>query len=333
MNLEQRLLLLERLGAYMISGDSEWAVVKEKASYENGWFVPEFVELQCSNIASQFLSRSALLQVKDKYQLSDHPAHRKVVGVIMAGNLPLVGIHDFISVFITGHIQKIKLSSKDMILQKHLVEKMMSWDARFQDYVSFAQMLKDCDAYIATGSNNSSRYFDYYFQKYPHIIRRNRTSVAIITGDESKADLESLADDVYTFFGLGCRNVTKLFVPRGYDFVPLLEAFKKYNHLFDHNKYKNNYDYQLAILIINGKYYMTNGSIILVESPAVFSPISQLHYEYFDDINSVKATLLNNEDIQCIVGRDFTPFGQSQCPTIFDFADGVDTLKFLQNLS
>ena len=144
-------------------------------------------------------------------------------------------------------------------------------------------MLKGCDAYIATGSNNSSRYFDYYFGKYPHIIRRNRTSAAILTGDETDEELEKLADDVYQYFGLGCRNVTKIYVPEGYDFIPILEAFKKYNYLADHHKYKNNYDYNLALHLLNKKYYMTNGSVLLIEDPALFSPISQLNYEFYKD--------------------------------------------------
>ena len=151
-----------------------------------------------------------------------------------------------------------------------MLDKLIEWDPNVNDRVAFAEMLKACDAYIATGSNNSSRYFEYYFRKYPHIIRRNRTSVAVLTGNETMEELTELADDVYLYFGLGCRNVTKIYVPSEYDFIPLLDAFKKYDHLADHNKYRNNYDYQLAVLIMNKQYYMTNDSIILHEHISTF---------------------------------------------------------------
>jgi hypothetical protein len=193
-------------------------------------------------------------------------------------------------------------------------------------------MIKNCDAYIATGSNNSSRYFEYYFGKYPSIIRKNRTSVAILTGKENKEDLERLADDVYQYFGLGCRNVTKIFIPRNYDFIPLLNAFKKYDYLVDHHKYKNNYDYNLAIQILNKQYYMTNGSILLIENESPLSPISQLHYEYYDDEKEVLQKLKNDPTIQCIVSKDDIDFGGAQCPDICDYADGVDTMAFLKGL-
>ena len=209
------------------------------------------------------------------YHIDDN-IEPKNVGVVMAGNIPLVGFHDFLCVFISGHIQTIKLSSKDDVLLKHLVEKMYSWEVTMQNYVSFASMLKGCDAYIATGSNNSAVYFDYYFSKYPSIIRRNRTSVAILTGDETKEELEKLSDDIHVYFGLGCRNVTKIFVPRGYDFVPLLQSFHAYKYFADHHKYKNNYDYNLSIMIMNNRFYMTNESTLLVENDSFFSPISQL---------------------------------------------------------
>lgn len=315
----------------MQSSDEAWAAALEKASRENGWFTPEFIDLQVSRIANNYLTSEALQQLVNTYRISE-PAAPKTVGLIMAGNLPLVGFHDFLCIFLSGHKQVVKMSSKDNILFKHLVDKLSEWDDTSAEFVSIREMLKGCDAYIATGSDNSSRYFDYYFNKYPNIIRRNRTSVAVLTGNETFDQLESLADDVYQFFGLGCRNVTKIYVPKEYDFVPLLEAFKKYNHLFDHNKYKNNYDYQLAILIINKLYYMTNGSIILRESKELFSPISVLHYEFYDHLEEVEKYLQDNSSVQCIVGKNHTGFGKAQEPGILDYADGVDTMQFLQSL-
>ncbi len=250
----------------------------------------------------------------------------------MAGNIPLVGFHDFLCVFISGNIAVMKSSSKDNVLIKDLVEKIIEWDADAANYLQFAEMLKDCDAYIATGSNNSSRYFEYYFAKYPHIIRKNRTSVAIITGNETTQELEKLADDVYYYFGLGCRNVTKIYVPVDYDFVPLIEAFNKYQHLADHHKYKNNYDYNLALHMLNKVYYMTNGSILLIEDKSLFSPISQLNYEFYTSEEEVVNSLKDNPELQCITGNNHISLGTAQCPSVNDYADGVDTMSFLTSL-
>jgi hypothetical protein len=262
-----------------------------------------------------------------------------------------VGFHDFLSIFITGHRQWIKPSSRDNVLIRHLVAQLEKFDSRVADLVSFPERLRGADAYIATGSNNSARYFDYYFGKYPHIIRRNRSSVAILTGEESHGELDRLADDVYLYFGLGCRNVTKLYVPRNYDFLSLMEAFRRYNYLTDLSKYKHNYDYQLTILILNKKYYMTNESILLVEDAAPFSPIGVLHYEYYQPGEDPLPFLVGHQDIQCVVGKgshlvatqstpispsntltSLVPFGQAQHPSLTDYADGVDTLQFLASL-
>ncbi len=332
MNLQQRLVLLQELGDYILENNEHWASVKERAQRENGWFIPEFTDLQSNHIARHYLSSTGLETFTQQYAIPSEAAASKNVGIVMAGNIPLVGFHDFMCAFLSGHRQTIKLSSRDAVLLKHLVERLVHWDPEVNDLVSFSDMLKGCDAYIATGSNNTSRYFDYYFSKYPHIIRKNRTSVSILDGNETVSELQSLADDVYQYFGLGCRNVTKIFVPKNYDFLPLLEAFKKYNYLFDHNKYRNNYDYQLALLMLNRKYYMTNGSLILLENEPVFSPIGMLHYEYYDDVRKVEDSLENNESIQCVVGRNHVNFGKAQQPGILDYADGVDTEKFLLSL-
>ena len=337
MNLQHRIDLLIRLGQYILSDDEQWQQAKEKASRENGWFIPEFIEKATQNIASFFLQREILEQWAANYKLQSTPSANsefklKSVGIVMAGNIPLVGFHDFLCVFISGHKAIIKPSSKDQVLIKHLIEKLVEWDDEVKRLAKFSEMLKGCDAYIATGSNNSSRYFDYYFGKYPNIIRRNKTSVAVLTGDETKEQLEKLADDVYLYFGLGCRNVTKIFIPNDYDFVPLLEAFRKYNFLADHHKYKNNYDYNLALHLLNKKYYMTNDSILLIEDPAIFSPISQLNYEFYSNNADLTAKLPPVQELQAIVGKNFVPFGQSQSPAIGDYADGEDTLLFLTGL-
>jgi hypothetical protein len=331
MNLDERIYLMEKLGNYLIGDDEKLESVKQKAFEKNKWFTGEFVNLAMKNISTQFLNRNKLENWISYYHIDDN-IKPKTVGIVMAGNIPLVGFHDFLCVFISGHKQSIKLSEKDSILMMHIIEKLTEWNEEVASMVQVADFLKNCDAYIATGSNNSSRYFKYYFGKYPSVIRGNKTSVAIVTGNETGRELELLADDVHIYFGLGCRNITMLYVPVDYDFVPLLDAFKKYGYFTDHTKYKNNYDYNLALLIMNNKLYMTNESIILFENENIFSPVSQLHYNFYKDKNVTLNDLKKNENFQCIVGNGLIEFGDAQQPGLFDYADGTDTMEFLLGL-
>lgn len=332
MILQERIQLLARLGEYMLNKDEEWLAVRERAYRENAWFIPEFIDHSIQQIARQFLQPELLSAWTKQYAVKDTVAQPKTVGVVMAGNIPLVGFHDFLSVFVSGHHMVIKTSSKDEWLIKHLVKKLYEWEITIQNQVSFAEQLKGCDAYIATGSNNSGRYFEYYFGKYPHIIRRNRTSVAVLDGTETDQELSLLSDDIQCYFGLGCRNITQLYLPENYDFVPLLDKLKKYEYLMDYHKYKHNYDYHLALLIMGNKYYMNNDSVILTENSSPFSPVSQVHYHFYSDKKALTNQLSGNTDIQCVVGHGFIPFGQAQHPTLTDYADGVDTMAFLQQL-
>lgn len=330
MNLQMRIKLATRLGQYILSGSPEWLDTKQRASVINPWFTPEFIDKATESIAMHFLDKEKLETWTSSYRIET--VAPKKIGIVMAGNIPLVGFHDFLCVFISGNKAIIKASSKDEVLIKHIAQKLIEWDQGVSEMIVFQEMLKDCDAYIATGSNNSARYFEYYFKKYPHIIRRNRTSVAILDGNESIEELEKLANDVHLYFGMGCRNVTKIFVPKDYDFIPLLSALKKYDRFKDHHKYKNNYDYNLALHILNGKFYMSNDSIILLESPSIFSPISQLNYEFYTDKKVVEKNLRSMEYLQCTVGHDHIPFGQAQLPSLTDYADGIDTINFLTKL-
>ena len=332
-----RIDLATRLGQYILSESPEWLETKQRASLINPWFTPEFIDMATGNIAKHFLDKQKLENWTSSYKIET--VAPKKIGIVMAGNIPLVGFHDFLCVFISGHKAIIKASSKDEVLIKHLTQKLIEWSVRtpsenkeLNEMIVFQEMLKDCDAYIATGSNNSARYFEYYFKKYQHIIRRNRTSVTILDGSETAKELEELADDVHLYFGMGCRNVTKIFVPKDYDFIPLLTAFKKYDHFKDHHKYRNNYDYNLALHILNGKFYMANESLILLENPSIFSPISQLNYELYTDKNKVEESLRLMEDLQCTVGHGHIPFGQAQIPSLTDYADGIDTINFLTKL-
>lgn len=333
MNLERRVELLKLMGEYLASGSPEWEEVEEKAAYENPWFIPRFIDFQVSHIAGAFLTPDAILEWIGKYTIPPENASPKNIGIVMAGNIPLAGFHDFLCAFVSGNRQTLKPSSKDQVLIRGIVNKLHGWDEETKTLVNFADSLKGCDAYIATGSNNSARYFEYYFSKFPHIIRKNRTSAAILSGQETPADLDRLADDVYLYFGLGCRNVTKIYVPEGYDFIPLLDAFRKYEQVTDHHKYRNNYDYQLAVMIINKIFYMTNGSILLQRNDSLFSPISQLHYDFYSGTEELSASLSKHPDIQCVVGKGQIPFGQAQRPALDDYADGVDTLAFMLDIS
>jgi hypothetical protein len=330
MKLQTRINLLQQLNNYLQSPTAEWQEVKLQAMSKNGWFIPEFIDLAVKNIVEGFLEPEALNNWIKHYKLDDNIGGKNI-GIVMAGNIPLVGFHDFLCVFISGHKQTIKLSSKDDVLLKHLIKKMCEWDNAVNEIISFAEMLTACDAYIATGSNNSAPYFEYYFSKYPCIIRRNRTSVAVLKGDETQNELEKLSDDIHTYFGLGCRNVTKIFVPAGYDFIPILKTFDRYKYFDDYQKYKNNYDYNLTIQLMNNRFYMTNGSTLLVESESMFSPISQLNYSYYDSIENLLESLRSNNEIQCIAGIDI-PFGKAQSPALNDYADGIDTMQFLLTL-
>jgi hypothetical protein len=333
MKLEQRIDLLTSLGEYLLSAEPDWEAAKSKAHAVNGWFIPEFIETAVLQIARQYLQKDALAEWAGRYAIPDVRALPRTVGVVMAGNIPLVGFHDLLCVFLSGHRQLIKPSGRDETLIRHLVDRLTIMDPEVAGWIGFAERLNGCDAYIATGSNNSARYFDYYFGKYPHIIRRNRTSVAVLTGEESWEELEALAEDVNLYFGLGCRNVTQLLVPEKYDFLRLMEAFRKYRYLADLAKYKHNYDYQLTVLILNKNYYMTNGSILLAENEAPFSPISVLHYKYYRPGEALPLLSGEQEDIQCVVGRGYVPFGGAQQPALDDYADGIDTMEFLCFLS
>jgi hypothetical protein len=329
MNLPQRISLLTRLGEYLLANGPEWQEAKQRAEQQNSWFTPSFIEHAAGHIARRWLDPAVLEQWAAAEQLPATQALPKQVAIVMAGNIPLVGFHDWLCVFMSGHRALIKLSSKDAVLLSHLFEKLQTWAPEFSKYTETADRLSGADAYIATGSNNSSRYFSYYFGKYPHIIRKNRTAAALLTGRETPEELGALADDIHLYFGMGCRNVTKLYVPAGYDFVPLLEALKKYEHLSEHHKYKNNYNYQLALHILNKSFYMTNGTVLLIEQESIFAPISQVHYEFYQTEAEAIEKARSLTDLQCLVGAGSLPLGSGQHPAIDDYADGVNTLAFL----
>lgn len=332
MNLQERIELLARLGAYMGSNDPNWEAARRKAYVENNWFTEDFIRLAADNIRHSYLQRPALERMARRYAIPDTQAAPKKVGLVLAGNIPMVGFHDLLCTFLAGHRAMVKISSKDAVLLPHLIGRAIAWVPEAAEWLVPSERLTGCDAYIATGSDNTARYFEHYFGAYPHIIRKNRTSVALLDGSESSEELEKLADDICQYFGLGCRNVTQVWVPEGYDFKPLLTALDKYKALEHHNKFRNNYDYQLAMHILNNQFYMTNGTVLLAENPSPFAAISQVHYQSYTDRAAAENALRERADIQCIVGHGHTAFGGAQCPALDTFADGVDTLRFLLSL-
>jgi len=330
MNLQTRLNSFFSLKDRLLDVNNEGLIQAKASAYnQNSWFLPDFIEKAIDQIARQFLTKEALIEWTATYpQLADKMTHKKV-GIVMAGNIPLVGFHDLLSTLIAGHTAVVKLSSKDTVGMEYIIHTLIEIEPLWKDHIIVQSHLKDCDAYIATGSNNTSRYFEQYFGKYPHIIRSNKTSIAILDGRESPTDLDLLADDMMLYFGRGCRNVTQVWVPEGYDFIPLLNALKKYNYIIDEHKYRHNYDYQLALLMMTRQFYMDTNAILLSENPSPFAAIAQIHYQFY---TPTQPPIVNPAEIQCIVVKGGLSFGSLQKPSLQQYADGVDTLAFLTSL-
>jgi hypothetical protein len=249
----------------------------------------------------------------------------------MAGNIPLAGFHDFLSVLITGNNLIAKTSSKDYEIITYISDILCSINPSFRNRIEFTEgVLSNFDLVIATGSDNSSRYFDYYFGKFPNIIRKNRNSVAILEGDETDDELKALGTDIFSYFGLGCRNVSKIYIPKGYDLSSLPDHWKNFSDVISHPKYANNYDFNKAVYIVNKEAFYDSGILLLKEDSKISSPVSVLFYEYYESQYAVKQqTELLKEKIQCVVGQHNIPFGQAQWPHLWDYADGIDTIEFL----
>lgn len=294
----------------------------------NNWFYPEFVKLSIHNICNEYLDKNKLESWLSSYNIDE--AKVETIGLILAGNIPLVGFQDILNVYFTGHNLKLKMSSKDTILTQKVLDIWTEVDPSWSLRIEKVQMMKDIDKIIATGTNNSNKYFEYYFKKYKNILRRNRTSVGIVPRDISDHELKSLVDDIFLYYGLGCRNISKLYFEKGFNKDRLFEMAEGYSEFFNHQKYMNNYDYQRTVLLLNTIEHFSNNFLILREAPELFTAISVVHYEWFTDIDSVKNELnLLKDDIQCIVGRDFVPFGAAQKPSLMDCPDHVDVMKFL----
>ena len=301
----------------------------------NGWYTPENVYFALESWAKA-LTKENLSQWLSNYNFDD--VTPKTVGLVLAGNIPLVGFHDFISVLLSGHNVQVKTSSNDQNLLPFLANYLTSIEPALLNCIHFSEgKLTDFDAVIATGSNNTARYFEHYFKNKPSIIRKNRNSVAILNGSETKADFEALGEDIFRYFGLGCRNVSKIFVPENYVFDSFFEGIFSYQEVIHYEKYANNYDYNKAVFLMSNFKLLDNGFLTIKEDSSYASPISSVFYEFYNDLEILKTKLAAEQDqIQCIVSNNLIPnsipFGKTQKPELWDYADNVDTLDFLAKL-
>ena len=325
MTLKERIEVLSILGKHLTFPEE----IMQLAYQKNQWFTIQNQTEALDAIKNDYLEESKLKQWISAYDIPEN-LETKEIAIIAAGNLPLVSIHDLLSVFIIGNKSIIKLSEKDQILLPYLLECLFKLDERTKAYFSVVPKLGKYDAVIATGSDNSGRYFEYYFGKYPHIIRKNRNGVGILNGQETKDELRLLAKDIYSYFGLGCRNISKIYVPKNYDFTDLMEVFFEFKDIMDHHKYKNNFDYNYAVYLLGKEKFLSNGCIILKEDTKISSPIGVINYEYYENLNQIN---LESEKIQCKVSKTDLGFGKAQHPNLWDYADGIDTIEFLLNLS
>lgn len=307
----------------------------ENIHYQNPWFTPENVRRAFSSWGHN-LSDENLSRWLEPYALPE-PSNSKKVGIVMAGNIPMVGFHDLLSVLISGHTAMVKLSSSDNRLIPSIVDVLGNFAPELKERVLFVDQLKDFDAVIATGSNNSARYFQQYFSKVPNIIRGNRNSVAIVDDTSTDEDLQRLGDDIFAYFGLGCRNVTHLWLPEQFDIDRFFKAIFPFHDIVNHHKYANNYDYYKALYMMNSEQLLDNGFLILRPNEALYSALGTLHFQRYNREETVKTFLQSEQNnIQCVIGNDrwgetVSP-GESQQPALWDYADRVDTLEFLRKL-
>jgi hypothetical protein len=332
---KQRIVAFSQLSHVLQNPDEELNQLISSAQQYNAWFSPQSTAMAVSAIAKMLNESDLQKWLEEKQDLSQKNFS---IGLILAGNIPMVGFHDILCVLASGNKALIKLSSQDNLLIPYILKKLKEIEPDFADQYEFIERLKDFDAVIATGSNNTSRYFEYYFSKVPHIIRKNRNSIAVLNGKESRDELHALGNDIFDYFGLGCRNVSKVFVPKGYKFDTFFESIEDFKSIADHHKYNNNYDYNKSILLVNMNKHLDNGFLLVKEDERFASPLAVLYYEEYENIAKVNKTLIEQADqIQCIVSNESLSietfaFGQSQCPALWDYADGVDTMGFLAGL-
>ena len=335
MTLQERIDSLVQLGNQWRSPDFDMESISRRAFYQNNWFTQPFVEQALAGVMG-LLKKEILAAWVENYKI-EAIVPRKV-GVVMAGNIPMVGFHDWLCVLICGHQLYAKLSSQDQILIKALSQSLIDIDARWAEIIHFTERLNNVDAIIATGSDNSARYFHYYFSSKPHIIRKSRTSVAVLTGEETPEEIYALGQDVFSYYGLGCRNISKLYVPKKFSVAQVYDHWESFAHVQDNHKYKNNYDYNRSIFLINQTAHFDNNFLLMQESNQLVSPIGVLYFERYENLETLSLQLEGlREQIQVISSHspifvDAVALGGTQLPEISDYADGVDTMEFLVNI-
>lgn len=339
LSLTERINALALLGHQLDQADDRLQEAVRQAGFRNPWFTERQCFRALRGIREEFLDREVLRHFAARYRLPEESPGLKAVGIVMAGNIPAVGFHDWLCVFLGGHEALVKLSDKDAVLIPHLLKRLEEIAPAAEACTRIVDRLVGFDAVIATGSDNSSRYFHHYFGKYPHLIRGNRNGVAVLFGDESLSDLQALGTDIFSYFGLGCRNVSHLYVPHSYDFGKLLGVLDGLDELADHDRYRSNYDYQCALLLLNNTPFLQGANVLLREDPSLLSPMACLTYSVYHDLSELQIMLEERKtSIQCLVSTqpiadwDVVQPGNSQSPGIDDFADGADTLRFLIEL-
>lgn len=327
---------LQKLNKYFLA---EYHFAIEQSGIWNNWFTRENVEFALTEWSTALQSENLNQWISNYPEDHFNNDGSKTIAIIMAGNLPLVGFHDFLAVLLSGHKVLVKPSSDDSKLLPFISQILVAIDKNFANNISFAEgLITDFDGVIATGNNNSARYFEHYFGKYPHIIRQNRTSVAVLNGKENKKELLGLSHDVFRYFGLGCRSISKIYIPEDYDKDKVFKAFYPYSEVVHNKKYGNNYDYNRALYLMEKDPFFENGFIILKESELLHAPGAVLYYETYTDIESLKAKLeMQKDELQCLVSNEKiidhqVDFGETQSPKLWDYADYVDTIKFLRTV-
>jgi hypothetical protein len=327
---------LSALGEQLSRPDEQLSDLINDELHYNAWFTPKNVQ-KAVRANGQMLNRADITTWLNNYNFNNS---NKRVGLILAGNIPLVGFHDVLCVLASGNHALIKSASQDNRLIKYVLQMLVDIDSRFSDKFTFIERLENFDAVIATGSNNTSRYFEYYFGKVPNIIRKNRNSIAVLSGNETAEQLHELGHDIFDYYGLGCRNVSKLLVPESYNFNFFFESIQSYEDIIHHHKYNNNYDYNKSIYLVNRDEHLDNGFLLVKQDERFTSPLAVLfHSNYHDQSSAEKLLNIESEKIQCIVSalplqvkNQLVNFGESQQPKLWDYADGIDTMEFLSNL-
>jgi hypothetical protein len=335
---QNRIEALAQLGEFLRSPDELLEEIIASAPHHNAWFTVENT-WQAVTANGKMLNKADLDKWLTETEEEENIQDSKSVGLVLAGNIPMVGFHDILCVLATGNKALIKLSSHDVKLIPYVLNKLLEIEPSFSGKFEFIERLAGFDAVIATGSGNTSRYFEYYFKHVPHIIRKNRNSIAVLQGDETVGDLKALGRDIFDYFGLGCRNVSKLYVPTGYNFRPFFEAIEEFKGIADHHKYNNNYDYNKSIFLVNLDQHLDNGFLLLKQDQRIASPLAVLYYEeYMSQVQLPQLLEPFTEQVQCLVSNMKIPvdmtqvtFGQTQQPALWDYADQVDTLAFLRN--